>query len=155
MLESMIRPLPYSCLNHDSIRSKSRRLLSLRLREFCVHCTLPKFIEVLHTYLLLHDIQENAHAQMRAAHSRQQESLQKQKAQLDEQRGALAQLPTRKERAEVEAAAALVEQLRKDSKAKDSRHKLSVERMRRQVLVLQVCLSAVFCSSCTKEALAV
>lgn len=70
--------------------------------------------------------------------SRSQEKLRKERAVLERQKSALSKLPTRKERAEVEAAEAVVEGLRKDSKAKDARHKLTVERMRRQIVTLQV-----------------
>lgn len=72
--------------------------------------------------------------------SRAQEKLRKERATLERQKNALTKLPTRKERAEVEAAEAVVEGLRKDGKAKDARHKLTVERMRRQVVTLQVWL---------------
>lgn len=75
---------------------------------------------------------------MDAEASRTQEKLRKERAALERQKNALTKLPTRKERAEVEAAEAVVEGLRKDGKAKDARHKLTVERMRRQVVTLQV-----------------
>ena len=70
--------------------------------------------------------------------SRAQEKLRKERAALERQKSALTKLPTRKERAEVDAAEAVVEGLRKDGKAKDARHKLTVERMRRQIVTLQV-----------------
>lgn len=88
-------------------------------------------------------LQANVKAGMQAEQSRQQEKLRKERQALERQRGALTKLPTRKERAEVEAAEAVVEQLRKDGKAKDARHKLTVERMRRQIVTLQVSLAAV------------
>jgi hypothetical protein len=82
--------------------------------------------------------QANVKAGMDAEQRREHEKLRKERSALERQRGALTKLPTRKERAEVEAAEAVVEQLRKDGKAKDARHKLTVERMRRQIVTLQV-----------------
>eukprot|EP00892_Ulva_mutabilis_P004338 jgi/Ulvmu1/2276/UM013_0123.1 len=79
----------------------------------------------------------NVKAAMDAEASRTQEKLRKERSALERQKSALTKLPTRKERAEVEAAEAVVEGLRKDSKAKDARHKLTVERMRRQIVTLQ------------------
>lgn len=85
-------------------------------------------------------MQANVKAGMEAERCRQQEQLKKERSALEKHRGDLTRLPTRKERAEVDAAEAVVEQLRKDVKSKDARHKLTVERMRRQVVTLQVWL---------------
>lgn len=83
-------------------------------------------------------VQANVKATMDTEASRTQEKLRKERAALERQKSALTKLPTRKERAEVEAAEAVVEGLRKEGKAKDARHKLTVERMRRQIVTLQV-----------------
>jgi hypothetical protein len=71
--------------------------------------------------------------------SKQQERLRRERAALERQSRNLAKLPSRKERAEIEALEAVVEQLHKDAKAKDARQKLTVERLRRQIVTLQVC----------------
>ena len=70
--------------------------------------------------------------------SRETERMRRERAALDKQSRALAKAPPRRERAEIEALEAVVEQARKDTKAKDARHKLTVERLRRQIVTLQV-----------------
>ncbi|KAL0047599.1 hypothetical protein WJX82_007498 [Trebouxia sp. C0006] len=56
---------------------------------------------------------------------------------LDKQSRALLKLPNRKERSEVEAVEAILEQERKAGHAKDARHKLTVERLRQKLVELQ------------------
>ncbi|KAK9815631.1 hypothetical protein WJX72_007152 [[Myrmecia] bisecta] len=56
---------------------------------------------------------------------------------LEKQSRAILKLPNRKERGEVEALEAVLEQERKSGKAKEARHKLTVERLRRQIVELQ------------------
>jgi hypothetical protein len=51
---------------------------------------------------------------------------------------ALTQLPTKKERSAVEAVEAVLEAERKEGRAREARHKLTVERLRRQLLEQQV-----------------
>jgi hypothetical protein len=48
------------------------------------------------------------------------------------------QLPTKKERSAVEAVEAVLEAERKEGRAREARHKLTVERLRRQLLEQQV-----------------
>jgi|LauGreSBDMM110SN_4_FD.fasta_scaffold09668_2 hypothetical protein len=51
---------------------------------------------------------------------------------------ALLKLPNKKERSAVEAAEAALESERKEARAREARHKLTVERLRRQIVELQV-----------------
>ena len=69
--------------------------------------------------------------------AREAECLKRERAALERQSRTLAKLPSRKERGEIEALEAVVEQARKDGKARDARHKLTVERLRRQIVTLQ------------------
>lgn len=48
------------------------------------------------------------------------------------------QLPTKKERSAVEAVEAVLETERREAKAREARHKLTVERLRRQLVEAQV-----------------
>ena len=50
---------------------------------------------------------------------------------------ALLKLPNKKERSAVEAAEAALEVERKEARAREARHKLTVERLRRQIVELQ------------------
>ncbi len=50
------------------------------------------------------------------------------------------QLPTKKERSAVEAVEAVLEEERREARATAARHKLTVERLRRQLLDQQVCV---------------
>lgn len=83
--------------------------------------------------------QANVKLAMAAEHEKEQERLRRERCALERQSRTLAKLPTRKERSEIEAMEAVVEQSRKEARAKDSRHKLTVERLRRQIVSLQVC----------------
>jgi hypothetical protein len=83
-------------------------------------------------------VQASVRMAMEVEREREQERLRRERANLERQSRTLAKLPTRKERAEIEAMEAVVEQSRKEAKAKDSRHKLTVERLRRQIVSLQV-----------------
>ncbi|GAX84476.1 hypothetical protein CEUSTIGMA_g11896.t1 [Chlamydomonas eustigma] len=56
---------------------------------------------------------------------------------LEKQSRSLLSLPNKKERSAVAAAEAALEVERKDSRAKEARHKLTVERLRRQIVELQ------------------
>ena len=47
-------------------------------------------------------------------------------------------LPSKKERSAVEAAEAALEAERREGRAREARHKLTVERLRRQIVELQV-----------------
>ena len=53
---------------------------------------------------------------------------------------AILKLPSKKERSVTEAAEAALEAERKEGRAKEARHKLTVERLRRQIVELQVSL---------------
>ena len=57
---------------------------------------------------------------------------------LEKQSRALLKLPTRKERSEIEAVEVVLQQEKKDAKAREARHKLTVERLRQQIIELQV-----------------
>ena len=46
-------------------------------------------------------------------------------------------MPTTKERPEIEALEALLDTEKKDGRAREARHKLTVERLRRQMVELQ------------------
>jgi hypothetical protein len=83
-------------------------------------------------------VQANAKAALDLEKAREAERVKRERSNLERQSRALAKLPTRKDRAEIEALEAVVEQARKDSKAKDARHKLTIERLRRQIVTLQV-----------------
>jgi hypothetical protein len=84
-------------------------------------------------------LQATAQQALELEQSKQQEQLRRERATLERQSRNLAKLPNRKERAEIEALEAVVEQFQKDTKAKDARHKLTIERLRRQIVTLQVC----------------
>lgn len=83
-------------------------------------------------------LQANAQAAFDMERTRETERLRRERAALEKQSRAIAKAPPRKERAEIEALEAVVEQARKDAKSKDARHKLTVERLRRQIVTLQV-----------------
>lgn len=74
----------------------------------------------------------------RLEHAKELNKLRRERSHLEQQRRAHDKVPSRKDRAEVEALEAVVEQAKKDAKTKDARHKVTVERMRRQVVSLQV-----------------
>lgn len=82
-------------------------------------------------------VQATVRAALELEHAREADKLRRDRAHLERQSRALAKIPTRKDRAEIEALEAVVEQARKDSKAKDARHKLTIERLRRQIVTLQ------------------
>jgi hypothetical protein len=81
-------------------------------------------------------------AALEMEHAREADKLRRDRAHLERQSRVLAKIPTRKDRAEIEALEAVVEQAKRDSKAKDARHKLTIERLRRQIVTLQVCCCA-------------
>ncbi len=64
--------------------------------------------------------------------------LQRERRVLEKQSRALLKLPNKKERSAVEAAEAALEAERKEGRAREARHKLTVERLRRQIVELQV-----------------
>lgn len=57
---------------------------------------------------------------------------------LDQRSKDLVRLPNRKERAEIDAIEAVLKEERNNMKAKEARHKLTVERLRHQILEGQV-----------------
>ncbi|GMH43076.1 hypothetical protein BSKO_10998 [Bryopsis sp. KO-2023] len=63
--------------------------------------------------------------------------LKKERRILEQRSKDLLNLPNRKERSEIEAIEAILQQERKDTRAKEARHKLTVERLRQQILELQ------------------
>lgn len=83
-------------------------------------------------------LQDSVLAAMDAERERELDRIRREKANVAKQTRALANLPTRKERAEIEAMEAVLEQSRKETKAVAARHKLTVERLRRQIVTLQV-----------------
>jgi hypothetical protein len=114
----------------------ARQVLEIRppfrvLDDACLRCM---------TFVLTQPpaVQASVRMAMEVEREREQERLRRERANLERQSRTLAKLPTRKERAEIEAMEAVVEQSRKEAKAKDSRHKLTVERLRRQIVSLQV-----------------
>ena len=82
-------------------------------------------------------MQATVTAAQEAEAAREAERLRRERAALERQSRSLTKLPSRKERSEIEALEAVVEQARKDGKARDARHKLTVERLRRQIVSLQ------------------
>eukprot|EP00873_Tetraselmis_striata_P008515 jgi/Tetstr1/428779/TSEL_018767.t1 len=61
----------------------------------------------------------------------------REKSVLEKQRKALLNMPNKKERAEIEALEAALEKEKKDARAREARQKLTVERLRRQMVELQ------------------
>jgi hypothetical protein len=57
---------------------------------------------------------------------------------LEKQSRAILKLPNKKDRSAVEVAEAALEAEKNESRAKDARHRLTVERLRRQIVELQV-----------------
>jgi hypothetical protein len=84
-------------------------------------------------------MQASVLAAIEAERAREANRLKRERANLERQSRTLAKLPTRKDRADIEALEAIVEQSKQNAKAKDARHKLTVERLRRQIVTLQVC----------------
>mmetsp|Transcript_26689 Transcript_26689/g.63249 ORF Transcript_26689/g.63249 Transcript_26689/m.63249 type:complete len:1111 (-) Transcript_26689:1334-4666(-) len=63
--------------------------------------------------------------------------LKREKNVLEKQRKALLKMPTKKERSEIESLEALLEKEKKEGRAREARHKLTVERLRTQMVELQ------------------
>ena len=64
--------------------------------------------------------------------------IKKERRVLDQQSKALLKLPNKKERSEIESLEAALEAERKESRSKEARHKLTVERLKDQIHDLQV-----------------
>lgn len=66
------------------------------------------------------------------------QKLKKERKSLEQRSRDLVKLPNRKERSEIEAVEAILQEERKAIKAKEARHKLTIERLRQQIIELQV-----------------
>lgn len=66
------------------------------------------------------------------------QKLKRERRALEQRSKDLVKLPNRKERSEIEAVEAILQEERKGIKAKEARHKLTVERLRQQIIELQV-----------------
>ncbi|BDA48687.1 probable centromere protein J [Coccomyxa sp. Obi] len=71
------------------------------------------------------------------AKEEEKKKLQRERAVLSKQSRAMLKLPTKKDRAEMEALEATLAEERRTARAKEARHKLIVERLRRQIVELQ------------------
>lgn len=77
-------------------------------------------------------------AQLEDWRQSENQRLQRERRVLEKQSRALLKLPSKKERSAVEAAEAALEAERREARAREARHKLTVERLRRQIVELQV-----------------
>lgn len=80
---------------------------------------------------------ESRRKEFEAERAEELRKLQRDRRVLEKQAKALLQLPTKKERSEVEALQAEMEAERKEWRAKEARHRLTVDRLRRQIVELQ------------------
>ncbi|KAK9917729.1 hypothetical protein WJX75_007616 [Coccomyxa subellipsoidea] len=71
------------------------------------------------------------------AKDEEKRKLQRERMVLNKQSRAMLKLPTKKDRAEMEAMEATLAEERRTARAKEARHKLIVERLRRQIVELQ------------------
>lgn len=81
--------------------------------------------------------QDEEQAKWEAEKAAQAARLRRDKLTLEKQSRALLKLPTKKERSEIEALEALLDHERGEGRAREQRHKLTVERLRRQIADLQ------------------
>ncbi|GAB4819297.1 hypothetical protein N2152v2_006343 [Parachlorella kessleri] len=76
-------------------------------------------------------------AQVEALKIEELRKLQRDRRVLEKQSRALLKLPTKREKEEIQALEAVLEKERQNGRGKDARHKLTVDRLRRQILELQ------------------
>lgn len=135
-----------------SAHARARRL---RISSACLPCFHPVVLCAnVDVYSASHAVstslrsclQATVAAAQEADAAREAERLRRERAALERQSRSLAKLPSRKERSEIEALEAVVEQARKDGKARDARHKLTVERLRRQIVSLQARAPRAWCA---------
>lgn len=77
-------------------------------------------------------------SQFEAMKAEELKKLKRERRVLEQQSKALLKLPNKKERSEIESLEAIIDQERKESKSREARHKLTVERLRDQISQLQV-----------------
>eukprot|EP00210_Caulerpa_lentillifera_P006670 g6373.t1 len=82
--------------------------------------------------------QTNAMVQFEAMKAEELKKLKRERRVLEQQSKALMKLPSKKERSEIEGLEAILDQERKETKSKEARHKLTVERLRDQINQLQI-----------------
>ena len=83
-------------------------------------------------------VQSRAIAEFEAMKTEEFKKIKRERRVLEQQSKALLKLPNKKERSEIESLEALLETERKETRSREARHRLTVERLKDQMQQLQV-----------------